>query len=155
MLTKTTMSAIRALTYLGLHASDKVPLSPRYLAEELDESPTYMAKVVRHLVKVRILRASRGAAGGVALAMPPDEITLLAIVEACQGAVLANFCEDASRLSQTCGFHRAAAELHDAIVGVLSHWTLADFVRKPSPSKLLEKQVACCLASCAKPRTAT
>ena len=59
MLTKTTISAIRTLTYLGLHAGDKVPLSPRYLAEELGESPTYLAKVVRHLVKVGILRASR------------------------------------------------------------------------------------------------
>lgn len=150
MLTKTTMSAIRTLTYLGLHAGDKVPLSPRYLAEELGESPTYLAKVVRHLVKVGILRASRGAAGGVVLAKAPEQISLLAIVEACQGAILANFCEDASRLSQTCAFHRAAAELHGAIMEVLGRWTLADFVRKPTPSKSLEKHVLCCLAPCVK-----
>lgn len=150
MLTKTTISAIRTLTYLGLQAGDKVPLSPRYLAEELGESPTYLAKVVRHLVKVGILRASRGAAGGVVLGKAPEQVTLLAIVEACQGAVLANFCEDASRLSQTCAFHRAAAELHKSIVDVLNRWTLADLVRKPAPSKLLEKQVQCCLAPCSR-----
>jgi Rrf2 family protein len=144
MLTKTSLSAIRALTYLGLHGAGQ-PLSPRYLAEELGESPTYLAKVVRHLVKVRILRAHRGATGGVVLAMPPEDITLLAVVEACQGAILANFCEDAGKLSQTCGFHQAAAGLHDAIVSVLARWTLADFVAKPHPSKALRKHVRCCL----------
>lgn len=145
MLTKTSMSAIRTLTYLGLHANGG-PYSPRYLAEQLGESPTYLAKVVRHLVKVGILRASRGSAGGVVLAKSPERVTLLAIVEACQGTVLADFCEEASRLSQTCAYHRAAVELHGAIVSVLSRWTLAEFVRKPSPSKLLEKQIHCCLA---------
>lgn len=146
MLTKTSLSAIRVLTYLGLHG-DGQPLSPRYLAEQLGESPTYLAKVVGRLVRVRMLRAHRGVAGGVVLAQSPADITLLAIVEACQGTILADFCEDAGRRSQTCGFHQAAAELHDAIVNVLAHWTLADFVKKPHPSKSLAKRVQCCLAS--------
>ena len=149
MLTKTSMSAIRTLTSLGLHANGG-PYSPRYLAQQLGESPTYLAKVVRHLVKVGILRASRGSAGGVVLAKSPEHVTLLAIVEACQGAVLADFCEEASRLSQTCAFHRASVELHEAIVGVLSRWTLAELLRRPGPSKLLEKQVKCCLVPCAR-----
>jgi Rrf2 family protein len=153
MFTKTTMSAVRVLTYLGLNASDNEPLSPRFLAEELGESPTYLSKVVRHLVKAKILRALRGAAGGVVLVKSPEDVTLLEIVEACQSPILPDYCEDVSRLSQTCGFHRAAAELHNAIVGILSHWTLADFVRKPLPSKSFEKYVACCLADCVKGRS--
>lgn len=144
MLTKTSLSAIRVLTYLGLHA-DEEPRSPRYLAEQLGESPTYLAKVVRRLVRIRILRAHRGVAGGVVLAKAPADISLLTIVEACQGAILADFCEDATRLSQTCGFHQAAAELHDAVIGILERWTLADFVKKPCPSRALQKRVLCCL----------
>ncbi|MHB8971684.1 MAG: RrF2 family transcriptional regulator [Pirellulaceae bacterium] len=146
MLTKTSLSAIRVLTYLGLHGGGE-PLSPRYLAEQLGDSPTYLAKVVRHLVKVKILRAHRGVTGGVVLAKSPRDITLLAIVEACQGVILADFCEGAGKLSQTCGFHQAAAELHAAIVKALEHWTLADFLKKPQPSKSLEKRVKCCLES--------
>jgi Rrf2 family nitric oxide-sensitive transcriptional repressor len=144
------MSAIRTLTYLGLHANGG-PYSPRYLAEQLGESPTYLAKVVRHLVKVGILRASRGSAGGVVLAKTPERVTLLAVVEACQGAVLADFCEEASRLSQTCAYHRASVELHEAIVGVLSRWTLAELIRKPGPSRSLEDKVSCCLVPRGKP----
>jgi Rrf2 family protein len=144
MLTKTSLSAVRVLTYLGLHG-DGEPLSPRYLAEQLGESPTYLAKVVRHLVKARILRARRGVTGGVVLDQSPEAITLLNVVEACQGTILADFCEDTGKLSQTCAFHRAAAELHDSIVSVLSHWTLADLLKKPHPSKSLAKNVKCCM----------
>ncbi|MHB0955163.1 MAG: RrF2 family transcriptional regulator [Pirellulaceae bacterium] len=144
MLTKTSLSAIRVITYLGLHGGAE-PLSPRYLAEQLGDSPTYLAKVVRHLVKVRILRAHRGVTGGVVLAKAPADITLLAIVEACQGEILANFCENAGNLSQTCAFHQAAAELHNAVVAVLTHWTAADLLKKPQPSKSLHKRVKCCL----------
>ena len=82
------------------------------------------------------------------LNLPPEEITLLAIVEACQGAILADFCEEAADLAQTCTFHQAAAELHDAIVRVLSKWTLAEFLENPRPSKTLRKAVRCWLEPC-------
>ena len=69
MLTKTTVSAIRALIHVGLHGSGG-PISPRRIAEQLGESPTYLAKVMRLLVKAGILRAHFGMAGGVVLHAP-------------------------------------------------------------------------------------
>jgi Rrf2 family nitric oxide-sensitive transcriptional repressor len=144
MLTKTTISAIRALTYLGL-ADSAQPLSPRQIADAIGESPTYMAKVVRQLVKAGILRAHRGVAGGVTFQRELEQITLLAITEACQGTMLASFCEPAPVLKKTCAFHQAAAELHEAIVRVMSHWTLAHFVHKPRPVGLDSKANPCWL----------
>ena len=142
MLTKTTLSAIRALIYLGVHGGG-TPVSPRRLAEELYESPTYMAKVMRQLVKAAILRAQKGSAGGVVLLREPAAISMLSIVEACQGTILGNFCSEAENLAETCGFHQAAAELHQAIVGVMKHWTLADFLAKPAPSASCAAHVQC------------
>ena len=133
MLNKTSLSAIRALTYLGLHGSDG-PVSPRQIAGQLGESPTYLAKVARHLAKAGILRTYRGATGGVTLNRPPETVTLLAIVEACQGTILKNFCTETDELASTCAFHQAAAELHQAIVGVLSRWTLAQLIERPRPT---------------------
>lgn len=144
MFTKTSVSAIRTLTYLGLHDTGE-PVSPRRVAEQLGESPTYLAKVTRHLVRAGILRAHRGVGGGVTLARPPEQITMLTIVEACQGAILGSFCEEAEDLSKTCAFHQAAAELHRAIVEVLSRWTLAELLLKPRPSPELAKHVRCWL----------
>jgi Rrf2 family protein len=144
MLTKTSRSAIRLLTCLGqLGASE--PLSPRVLAEQLGESPTYLAKVAGHLVRAGILQSQRGVAGGMRLSRAPETITMLEIVEACQGTILGDFCDAAPDLAKTCAFHQACAELHDAIVGVLSRWTLAEFLRKPRPIGMLDKRVPCWL----------
>jgi Rrf2 family protein len=115
------------------------------MAEQLGESPSYLAKVTQQLAKAGILRAHRGVSGGVTLNLPPEEITLLAVVEACQGAILADFCEEGADLAKTCAFHQAAAELHDAIVQVLSKWTLAELLENPRPSKTLRKTVRCWL----------
>lgn len=144
MLTKTSRSAIRLLTFLGQLGSSE-PISPRALAEQLGESPTYLAKVAGHLVRAGILQSQRGVAGGMVLQRNPETISLLAIVEACQGTILADFCDEAPDLAKTCAFHQACAELHASIVGVLSRWTLAQFMRKPRPTGMLDKRIPCWL----------
>lgn len=131
MLGKTSQSAIRALLLLAQQEPGAC-WSPRRLAEALGESPTYLAKVTRHMVKQGLLEAEKGVKGGVRLALSPEDITLLAIVEACQGAIVGDFCKgDRASIGQ-CSFHRAAVELHDAITGVLARWTLAELLSKPA-----------------------
>ncbi len=147
MLTKTSLSAIRALVYLGLRSPGE-PIPPRRIAIALGESPTYLAKVIRHLVKAGILRAHRGVGGGVVLHRPAERVTLQAIVEACQGAILGDFCNETEDLSRVCALHQAGAELHRAIVGVLVRWTLADFLAQPEPLPPLRGKVPCFLGGC-------
>jgi DNA-binding IscR family transcriptional regulator len=55
MLSGTSLSALRALIYLGQRAP--AVLSPRHIAAELGESPTYLSKVTTQLVKAGVLRA--------------------------------------------------------------------------------------------------
>lgn len=131
MLSKTTISALRALVYLA-RQEEGTCLSPRRIAELLDESPSYLAKALRHLVKANVLRAEKGVRGGVRLAQRAEEITLLAVVEACQGAIVGDYCEFSPLPpSLFCGFHQAALELHNAIKGVLSGWTLSQLLAVP------------------------
>ena len=68
---------------------------------------------------------------------------MLAMVQACQGAILRDFCDGAAELRQACAFHQASAELHSAILKVLSSWSLEAFLRKPSPSCEFNRQHAC------------
>lgn len=131
MFGKTSISAIRALLVLAQQPPQTV-VTPRRLAELLDESPTYLAKIMRHLGKAAIVESEMGAKGGVRLLQSPDRVTLLAIVEACQGAILPDYCRSARPAVTVCGFHRAADELHRAIIGVLQHWTLADLLERPA-----------------------
>lgn len=142
MLTQTSELGIQVLLHLVLAGEDK-PVSPRRIAEAIASSPTYMSKVAGLLVRAGILRSHRGFKGGVTLAVTPAELTLLEIVEACQGRVLGDFCQPADDLKLVCAYHRAMAELHDAIIEVLSRWTLADLAAQPQPAPELAPFVSC------------
>jgi Rrf2 family nitric oxide-sensitive transcriptional repressor len=142
---KTTILAIRVLTYIGLNGKTGEPFSPRRLAEELDASPTYVAKVTSQLARAGILRAQRGALGGVVLGRRPENVTLQAVVEACQGTILGDFCQDTCELVSACAFHQASAELHRAIVAVLSRWTLAQLLARPLPTGRVMDHLSCFL----------
>jgi len=142
MLGKTTISAIRALTYLA-QQGDGAILSPRKIAEVLEESPTYLAKVLRNLVKTGILRAERGVKGGVRMGRDANQITLLDIVEACQGIIVAHFCAGETPTASQCSFHKAAMELHSAVTEVLRRWTLEELLLRPWSVGSPESQSAC------------
>lgn len=130
MIGKTSLSALRTLLLLAQQESPSC-WSPRRLAETLGESPTYLAKVTRHMVKRGILEAAKGVKGGVRLTRDPASVTLLDIVEACQGTIVGDYCNSTRPESTFCNFHRAAQELHDAITGVLGRWTLAELLENP------------------------
>ena len=134
MLTGTTELAIRALILLGL-SGDAKPIPPRRLAETLGCSPTYLSKTLGHLVRSGILRSTHGAHGGVVIAREPGSITLLEIVEDCQGPVLGDYCRGirADEVAMSCRFHRVMAELHGQVVRTLSSCTLADLLACPAP----------------------
>ena len=142
MLTKTSETALQALALVAAHG-DEVPLTPRHIAEQLGTSPTYMAKIASLLVKAGILHAQRGAKGGVTLARPPEAVTLLEVVEACQGRILGDYCVEADTPELVCTFHKAMIELHQAIVGALERWTLAQILEKPMPDPPLLGRVPC------------
>lgn len=132
MLTHTSETAIRALVYLSLADSER-PTPPRLIAQAIRCSPTYLVKTLRMLARSGILRSRKGAGGGVWLARPPKDITLLNVVEACQGLIVKNYCEAlGGRPVRLCGFHRAMQEVYDATVKALSRWTLAELVREPA-----------------------
>ncbi|MFN7938017.1 MAG: Rrf2 family transcriptional regulator [Bryobacteraceae bacterium] len=131
MFTKTAMSALRALIYLASRREPFAIESHRRIAEQLGESPTYMAKVAGLLVKAAILHAEKGVNGGVRLSRPANEITLLDVIESCQGAVVGDYCRPGRDPQTTCGFHHAAEELHHAVTGVLRKWTVARVMTPP------------------------
>ncbi len=52
----------------------------------------YLAKIVPHLARAGLVRTSLGASGGIALAAPADQISLLQIIEAIDGPFALNRC---------------------------------------------------------------
>jgi len=138
MLTRTCELAIKCVIYLGLEGNGE-PLSPKQIAKLIDCSPSYLAKTTNLLVKAGVLRSLRGINGGVLLAKAPDEISLLEVVEACQGLLVAGYCRNIERSGEVCSFHRAMEELHDSMTKVLTSWSVKDLMSSPArcPGKAL------------------
>lgn len=76
--------AVHACTLLAPLGSNR-GFSLAALAEFHGVAPPYMAKQMQLLSRAGLVRTSRGASGGYALAKPPDQITLHEIVRAIEG----------------------------------------------------------------------
>ncbi|MBN1516889.1 Rrf2 family transcriptional regulator [Candidatus Sumerlaeota bacterium] len=133
MLTQTSELAVKTLVFLGLEGNE-IPLPPRQIADKLKCSASYLAKILGILVRSGILRSVRGARGGVLLSRDPKDVTLLDVVEACQGLLIGNYCSDvAGHEEPVCAFHTAMKEIHEVTITTLSKWTLADLLAAPVP----------------------
>lgn len=145
MLNQTTVTALQTLLYLS-QRPETTPVPPSEIARQLDASLPYLAKINTMLVRADLLRAHRGAKGGMTLARPPKSIRLLDVVEACQGKVLGDYCQPYDDIKIVCGFHAAMHELQGAIVASLTRWTLADLIARPTPTGALKGHVNCRMA---------
>ena len=83
--------ALRAVIYLSRLKPDERAATSQ-IAQEQRIPPSFLAKIVSQLSVAGLLQTSRGARGGVSLARPPAEITLLDVVEAIDGPILLNEC---------------------------------------------------------------
>lgn len=67
-------------------------LSSRNLAQKTAVPKAFLHKITIELANAKLVRTFAGAQGGMALAKPPREISLLQVVEAVEGALCLNSC---------------------------------------------------------------
>lgn len=124
-------TAVRVLVRLA-RCGEQAPLPVRDLCDAVGGSPAYLAKIVGSLVRGGLLSSHRGAQGGVTLAREASAITLLEIVQSVQGVIGASYCSTRGTGEPVCGFHNAMREVRDAMVALLSRWTLKELAA-PGP----------------------
>lgn len=97
--------AVRAVHYLARLGPDQRAATSQ-IAQEQRIPPSFLAKIVSQLSVAGLLQTSRGARGGVSLARPPEQISLLEVVEAIDGPIMLNDCVEDNGSScvfgQTC-----------------------------------------------------
>lgn len=86
-----TRYGLRFLIKLAASPSDKL-LQLGELAREEGISPGYLEQIVRALKPLGILRSVRGAAGGYALACPPNQVNLEQIFQHLEGEIAPVSC---------------------------------------------------------------
>ena len=83
--------AIRAVVDLASLPEGSIGIT-REIADRQEIPPVFLAKIIGRLAKAGLIRAYRGASGGVTLARPAEELTLLDVVEAIEGPLTLNRC---------------------------------------------------------------
>ncbi len=90
-ITRETDYALLVLTKLAVREEK---LSASALAEMCELNVSLVSKVLKLLVKAALLTSTRGIYGGYQLQRDPEEITLLEVIEAIEGPVAVNACND-------------------------------------------------------------
>ena len=119
--------AIHAMLHLASRAPQE-SLTVRHLAREIEIPEPILAKVIQRLARGRLVRTSKGPHGGVRLAHPPDEVNLLAIVAAMEGAQAFDRCLIGSKACSeidSCMLHQEWEPLKEQLLTKLSSLTLA------------------------------
>lgn len=132
--------AVRAVLYLSQLGADQRAATSQ-IAQEQAIPPSFLAKIVSQLSVAGLLQTSRGARGGVSLARPPEQISLLEVVEAIDGPILLNECVSAGGTCQfgdSCPMKPVWCEAQAELVQRLSKTTFAQFKSggngKPMPT---------------------
>lgn len=131
-LTRAAEYAIRVMVHLaGLPPGTRRSLPALVEAVEVPEH--FLSKVLQQLGRNGMIQSQRGMSGGFALAVDPERLSLLAVMEAIEGPVRLNLClgpgEGCDR-KITCSVHRVWVEAQEALTGVLRRATIAQLARE-------------------------
>lgn len=130
--------AVRSMVHLAM-------LPKGYAAElktiaEAQHIPvSYLAKVMRNLVRGGLVTSTLGRDGGYSLRRSPADITLLQIYGIIEGEMRLMECMDNDKncfLFEGCGQARVWRRLRETVESIFSETTLLDLLPSPAKSKL-------------------
>lgn len=90
LITKETDYAVRALEFMAKRTDSVTSVSE--LVKELKLHRPFLRKILQILNKKRILKSYKGRGGGFLLAVPPNRIFLVDLIEIFQGSLQLNEC---------------------------------------------------------------
>ena len=121
---------LRILMDLALHQTEK-PRLIRDIAKSQQISEKYISRLVIALRKAGMIRSVRGVNGGFHIAMKPEDITLLDVIEVMEGPLSIVDCVSAPKkcaLSANCAPREIWSKLNEDIRDLMRQTTLADIL---------------------------
>lgn len=126
--------ATRALLDLAQHY-EKGPVQIHDIAERQRIPVKFLEQILLSLKRFGFVQSRKGPGGGYALAMPPEAITLGAVVRAMEGPLAPISCVSVSGYMEcgcpdptTCGLRAIWKEARDALAAVLDSTSFADIL---------------------------
>lgn len=137
MLSQTVDYALRAMVHLAAEAPATRTTSQ--LSEATQVPPAYLSKVLQGLVRAGFVRSQRGAGGGVAIAIAPEKLTILDVVNAVDPLERIHTCplKISSHGPRLCPLHRRLDNAIATVEAAFASTTLAEVLADPSKSRPL------------------
>lgn len=123
MISQTAEYALRALVYL---ADQATPRTTAHIAQHAQIPPGYLAKVMQSLSRARLVLAQRGLNGGFTLATAPDQLSVLAVVNAVDPVRRFHTCPLGLHGIQLCPLHQALDDAARSLEETFGDTTIAD-----------------------------
>ena len=124
--------ALRAMIYLTQKDPDERASTSR-IAEVKKIPPSFLAKIISQLAIAGLIHTSRGARGGVSLARPPEDISILEVIEAIDGPIQLNQCTsdpNVCAFGEFCPIHDVLCATQASLVEKLRTTNFAEIVAK-------------------------
>lgn len=134
MFSQTVEYALRAVVYLAGKSPEPAICVEIALATQVPRP--YMAKVLQGLARAKILHSQRGLGGGVSLAVSPDQLTILEVVNAVDPIKRITHCplDLATHGANLCPLHKRLDEALATIEESFRKTTLQEVLAKPGES---------------------
>lgn len=136
MFSQTVEYALRAVVYLARRPDE--PSTTDQVAEATRVPAAYLAKIFQGLVRAGVVRSQRGVGGGVMIARPPEDVTILDVVNAVEPAALRRIktCPLglASHGTNLCPLHKRLDSALGMVEKAFGGSTLAEVLAEPSES---------------------
>ena len=142
MFSQTVEYALRAVVYLAQHPDS--PQKTADIAAATQVPAAYLAKVLQGLRQQQVVNLHRGVGGGVTLADSPDELTILAIVNAVDPIQRITTCplDLKTHGVRLCALHRRMDDVLKQAEQAFADTTLAELLDDPNPSVPLQESIS-------------
>ena len=134
MFSQTVEYALRAVAHLAYAAPHA--RTTEQIAEATRVPPAYLSKVLQALSRGGIVKSQRGVGGGIALARPAEELTILEVVNAVEPIQRIKTCPLGlkSHGVRLCPLHRRIDDALAHVEAAFGATTLAEVLAEPTRS---------------------
>ena len=113
------------------------------ISQQTEGPAPFLAKVVQQLHHAGLIRTRRGPHGGIALARPPETITLRQVIEVLDNPNRFDECVLGFRRCSAlrpCAIHGVWAPIKENIIHLFETKTIADLIPDPSTKPLIHHE---------------
>jgi Rrf2 family transcriptional regulator, nitric oxide-sensitive transcriptional repressor len=134
MFSQTVEYALRAMVHLA--GASPAAQTTEQIARSTRVPQAYLSKVLQSLVQAGIVRSQRGIGGGMSLARPPAELTILEVVNAVDPIKRIRSCplELAAHGTRLCPLHKRVDQALALVEEAFGSTTLQEIIDEPSES---------------------